>query len=63
MSCLDNSGYVTAGNSPLARGYPCFVGRNDKQLQGTKIVTIYVYIGNCIHHCICNVWEVITYTF
>ena len=44
VSCLDTSGYVTAGNIRLARGYPCFVGKNDNNRQGTNKVTIRVYI-------------------
>jgi hypothetical protein len=56
-SCLDTAGYVAAENSRLASGYPCFVGKNDSHLQGTNNVTIPVYVGNYMHHCICNIRE------
>ena len=63
VSCLDTSGYVTAGNSRLVSGYLCFVENNDTHPQGTNSVTIRVYIGSYIHRCICNILELITYTF
>ena len=62
VSCLDTSGYVTAGNSRLVRGYMCFVGKNDTHLQGTNNVTIPVYVGKYIHRCTCNIRELIKYT-
>jgi hypothetical protein len=62
VSCLDTSGYVTAGNSRLVCGCLCF-GGHDTHLQGTNNVTMRLYIGSYIHHCICNIRELITYTF
>jgi hypothetical protein len=40
VSCLDISGYVTAGNSRLLSGYLCFLGNNDNHHQGRNNVTI-----------------------
>jgi hypothetical protein len=62
VSRLDTSGYVTAGNSRLVCGCLWFVG-NDAHLQGTNNMTIRVYIRSYIHHCICNIRELITYSF
>jgi hypothetical protein len=63
VSCLDTSGYVTAGNSQLVSGYVCFVGKNDTHITGTNNMTIRVYIGNYIHHCVYNILELIKYNF
>jgi len=62
-SCQGTSDYVTAGNSRLVRGYPCFVENYDNHLQGTNNVTIHVYIGSNMHRCMCNIRELITYTY
>ena len=63
VSCLGTSDYVTAGNSRLVGGYLRVLGKYDNHLEGTNNVTIRVYIGNYIHHCTCNIRELITYTF
>ena len=47
----------------LATGYLCLNGNNGTHLQDTNNVTTRVYIGNCTHRCICNVRELIQYSF
>jgi hypothetical protein len=46
VSCLDTLGYVTVGNSRLARGYQNYVGTNHSHLQ-SRIDEI-KYMEKCI---------------
>ena len=44
-SCLDTAGYVTAENSRLASGYPCFVGKKRQPSSGHE---------QCDNTCVCR---------
>ena len=63
VSCLDTSGYVTVENSRLASGYLFRSKKRQPPSGHEQYDNTRVYMKIYIDNCICNIRELVTYTF